>query len=289
MEIQLENKTNNIFRLLRDSENYIDFCPERGGIITNWICGGQKILYFDENRFLKKSLSIRGGVPILFPICGKIDSKFSLFGRKYLELQQHGFARDLIWKFQFNKKDNSLNLFLKNNEYTKQYFPFDFDIKITVILKHNSLNFESEISNNSNKPMPICFGLHPYFNISDFKNIEFLDYPLVCMDQNNNSLLLTDKCLSNLHEGIDLLMYSSGSLSFKDYVFNRKITLINPYPFDIGVIWSDPPRQMICMEPWTSPRNSLINGFRKIYIPSNSSKLLKASILINNIEKRVKK
>mgnify|MGYP000602827321 CR=1 FL=1 len=34
--------------------------------------------------------------------------------------------------------------------------------------------------------MLINFGLHPYFNVSDFKNLEFFDNPLNCQDQEKN-------------------------------------------------------------------------------------------------------
>ncbi len=285
MEIQIQETKNNIFRLIKDKENYINFCPDRGGLITDWTFNGKKILYFDKSRFLDKSLSIRGGVPILFPICGDIEQNLSIFGSNYKQFSQHGFARNLSWNFESYKKKESLNLSLKDNQLTHQYFPFSFQIKIDVTLKFNCLIYDVEIFNNSNNPMPMSFGLHPYFNISDFKNIQFEDHPLVCMDQKKNSLELTNDALLNMDKGIDLLMYSNGSLSFKDYVFGRKITLINPYPFDINVIWSDPPRKMICMEPWTSPRNSLINGFRKILIKPKSSENLKASIIVNEIEK----
>ena len=96
-------------------------------------------------------------------------------------------------------------------------------------------------------------------------------------------MVKTENLLRNSFKGIDLLMYSSGKTSFLDYGFKRKITLINPSPFDISVIWSDPPRQMLCMEPWTSPRNSLGNGFRKIEIIPNSSQKLDASISVENL------
>ena len=283
MKIQLQDVENNIFRLIRDKSNYINFCPDRGGLITDWTSNGKKILYFDKNRFLNKNLSIRGGIPILFPICGNIEEGLTIFGSEYKRLPQHGFARDLAWKFEFNQKKESLNLSMKDNQFTQQYFPFSFEIKIDVFIKLNYLMYEIEIFNNSNYQMPINFGLHPYFNISDFKNIKFEDYPLVCIDQKINSLIFTKNALMNIHKGIDILMYAYGSLSFTDYVFGRKITLINSYPFDLNVIWSDPPRKMICMEPWTSPRNSLINGFRKFLIPSKSSKSLKTKIIINEI------
>ena len=289
MKIKLKNIENNIFRFLKDDFNYIDFCPERGGLITDWTLNGEKILYFDHRRFLDKKLSIRGGIPILFPICGNTDQGLSISGQHYSLLPQHGFARDMNWKYKFNKEKESFYLSLKDNEFTQKYYPFSFEIKIDLKIKLNCLIYEVEIFNNSNIQMPFSFGLHPYFNISDFKNIKFQDYPLVCIDQKSNSLQLTEEYLFNMHKGIDLLMYSSGPLSFIDYSFGRKITLINPYPFDINVIWSDPPRKMICLEPWTSPRNSLINGVRRILIPSYSSKHLKASIIVNEIDGNIDK
>jgi len=78
-------------------------------------------------------------------------------------------------------------------------------------------------------------------------------------------------------------MNTTGMTSFVDLGLKRKITLINPSPFDLCVIWSDPPRKMLCMEPWTSPRNSLVDGIKKINISPNSSQKLKASIKIDKI------
>ena len=90
--------------------------------------------------------------------------------------------------------------------------------------------------------------------------------------------------LNKIHLGVDLLMYSSGRSSFRDKIFKREVTLNHPYPFDLGVFWSDPPRRMICLEPWTSPRNSFVDGFRNIMIPSNDSKRLNASIQIKSLK-----
>ena len=70
MKLELSNKEQGIFVFKLDKNNYIKFCPERGGVITNWVSDGNEILYFDEKRFMDKKKSIRGGIPILFPICG---------------------------------------------------------------------------------------------------------------------------------------------------------------------------------------------------------------------------
>ena len=280
--MKILKKDINTYTLYKDDNNFINFCPSRGGIITNWVFRDHQILYFDKKRFLDKSKSIRGGIPILFPICGNLESK-SLFGDNFLDLMQHGFARDQEWNYGFNQFKNTLCLTLTDNKITRKYYPYFFELEIEIKLSIETLIFKIEILNKSNTTMPVNFGLHPYFNISDFNNVKFVDYPKCCLNQKNNNLAKTENLLKNLSKGIDLLMYSSGKTSFIDYGLKRKITLINPSPFDISVIWTDPPRQMLCVEPWTSPRNSLVNGFRKIEITPNSSQKLYASILVENL------
>ena len=279
--MELFRTENGIYTFRKDKDNFIKFSPERGGIITNWCSNNCQILYFDEKRFLNTTKSIRGGVPILFPICGNLDKCFS-FGKNYKALMQHGFARNLKWNFSLNKIKNSLCLSLNDNNITRQYYPYSFEIEIDYFLEIESLRVEINVLNKSPCEMPINFGLHPYFNISDYKNIKFVERSNTCQNQLNNSQEQTDDLLKNLQNGIDLLMYTSGRTSFKDFGFNRKISLINPAPFDICVLWTDPPRKMICMEPWTSPRNSLATGIKKIDIPANSSQQLSASIKIDH-------
>ncbi len=284
MQIKLFNKETGIFVFQLDQNNYIKFCPGRGGLIINWVSDGQEILYFDEKRFMDKTKSIRGGIPILFPICGNLRTSTSVFGKEYLQITQHGFARDLQWQFFFNENKKSLCLFLNESKKTKKYFPFDFELRIEVTLKINCLEFEITIFNRTDIAMPINFGLHPYFNVSDVKNLEFIDNPLNCQNQEKNIISNTLDELKNINLGVDLLMYTSGRSAFIDKFFKRQVTLNHPYPFDLGVIWSDPPRRMICLEPWTSPRNSFVDGFRKIIIPINDRQRFNASIQIKHLK-----
>ena len=284
MRIKLSNRDHGIFVFELDKKNYIKFCPERGGIITNWVSDGKEILYFDEKRFMDKTKSIRGGIPILFPICGNLNTSSSVFVKDYLQLTQHGFARDLQWQYFFDENENSLCLFLNETKKTKKYFPFDFELRIYVTLKINCLEFEITIYNKTDIALPINFGLHPYFNVSDFKNLDFIDNPINCQNQERNILSNTLDELKNINLGVDILMYTSGTSAFRDKVLKRQVTLNHPYPFDLGVIWSDPPRRMICLEPWTSPRNSFLDGHRNIIIPHNDSQRFDASIQIISLK-----
>ena len=104
---------------------------------------------------------------------------------------------------------------------------------------------------------------------------------LIVRIKKKNIVVNTFDELKNIYSGVDLLTYTSGKSAFRDKILNRQVTLNHPYPFDRGVIWSDPPRRMICLEPWTSPRNSFIDGFRKIMVPSNTSQKFDASIQID--------
>ena len=213
MKLELSNKDQGIFVFQLDKNNYIKFCPERGGVITNWVSDGNEILYFDEIRFMDKTKSIRGGIPILFPICGNLNTSSSVFGNGYLQLPQHGFARDLQWQYLFNENEKFLCLSLNSSKKTKKYYPFDFKLKIEVTLKINFLEFEITIHNKTDFAMPINFGLHPYFNVSDFKNLEFVDNPLNCQDQARNTISNTLDELNKINLGVDLLMYTSGRSS----------------------------------------------------------------------------
>tara|TARA_Y100001933_G_C18996179_1_gene562559 strand:- start:822 stop:1673 length:852 start_codon:yes stop_codon:yes gene_type:complete len=283
VEIQLIDNRSSTYLLKRDSNNYIRFCPKRGGLITHWVSKSESILYFDESRFLDYSKSVRGGIPILFPICGMLNCKESIFGNNFYPMHQHGFARDLEWEFYFCEKNKSLSLFLIDNSRTRKYYPFQFQLQINILLGNSSLNFEILIQNNSDNQMPVNFGMHPYFNISNYSNIKFLNYPINCQNQITNTIDCTSSVLGNLSNGIDILMYSMGEVSFSDFGYKRNVILRNPCPFDLSVIWTDPPRKMICVEPWTSPRDSLIDGFRRIIIPPLNFKKLSASIEIHTI------
>ena len=129
------------------------------------------------------------------------------------------------WQYSFNENENFLCLFLNSSKKTKKYYPFDFELKIEVTLTINSLEFGITIQNKTDFAMPINFGLHPYFNVSDLKNLEFVDNPLNCLDQERNTISNTLDEFKKINLGVDLLMYTSGRSSFRDKIFKREVTL----------------------------------------------------------------
>lgn len=75
--------------ILKDIENdsRLEIVPEKGGIVTNWKIQGQNILYLDQERFKNPSLSVRGGIPVLFPICGNLPENIFYFEDKKIYLK----------------------------------------------------------------------------------------------------------------------------------------------------------------------------------------------------------
>ena len=248
-----------------DFDSLIRIVPERGGLITEWRSEGKELLYFDLERFLDKNKSIRGGIPILFPICGDLSESYLIDGKKH-RLKQHGFARDLPWSIDLLEDKLGIRLKLVDTKDSRACFPFFFTLLMDVYLKEKSLQISVRVYNQSQDSMPFCFGLHPYFQVSNTKKIKIEGLPEKCIDQTNMKVTNTSDQIRILDKGVDFLAYPSCSIKILDLLSRNMIELIHQEPMDTTVIWTDPPRQMVCLEPWTSPRNSLVNGDRKLEV-----------------------
>lgn len=151
--------------VLSDGNAQVAVVPERGGIITSWQIQGQEIFYMDTERFKDPTLSVRGGIPLLFPICGNVpEDTYTLNGQVY-KLQQHGFARNLPWEAtqQSTEDGASVTVCLKSDETTKAGYPFDFELNFIYTLRGNTLELRYRHTNLSDQPMPFSTGIHPYF------------------------------------------------------------------------------------------------------------------------------
>ena len=149
-------------------DSLIRIVPERGGLITEWRSKGKDLLYFDLERFLDEDKSVRGGIPVLFPICGDLSEGYLVNKKKYF-LKQHGFARDLPWSINLLKDKLGIRLKLADTTDSRSYFPFSFTLFMDVYLKEKSLQISVKIYNQSQESMPFSFGLHPYFKISNLQ------------------------------------------------------------------------------------------------------------------------
>ncbi|WP_320673828.1 galactose mutarotase [Prochlorococcus sp. MIT 1341] len=262
-----------------DTGNRLRIVPERGGLITQWFCNGRDVIYFDGNRFLQKSKSVRGGIPILFPICGSlVDGSVQLLDQSF-SIPQHGFARDCKWELTPTKDQKGVLLSLTENKKTLSLFPYHFLIEMEIFLMQSSIDFKITIFNRSEDMMPFSFGLHPYFKVMDLKEIKIEGLCSKCMNHLTMIESDTELELSYLEKGIDFLSSPLETVTLVDFLANKKIKVLFEKPMDLGVIWTDPPRSMVCIEPWTSPRNSLNTGDRLQFIKPGCKQEMRCSFL----------
>ena len=248
--------------------------PERGGLVSAWICGGQDRLYFDEERFGDPSKSIRGGIPVLFPICGNLPGdRLEVDGVAHT-LRQHGFARDLPWTLEALEDQTGIRLSLASTPETLAGYPFSFRVEMECRALAQALEIRTTIENQSAQPMPFSFGLHPYFSVSDLTRTRLTGLPDRCLNHLEMAPAATKDQLARLADGVDFLCQSQGPVTLVDDVSGSQLQLQHQAPLDLTVVWTEPPRSMVCLEPWTGPRQSLLSGDRRLIIQPGGQHVL---------------
>lgn len=251
--------------------------PERGGLVSEWLCNGREVLYFDQERYADPAKSIRGGIPVLFPICGNLpDDSLPLASGTYT-LKQHGFARNLPWTIELLDDQSGVRLSLVDTPDTRAAYPFAFRVQMEMRPVASALEIVTIVTNTSEdggEAMPFSFGLHPYFNVTDLAQTQLEGLAPRCLNHLEMADAETATQLSRLPEGVDFLTRPSGPVTLVDSAAGTRLQLQHHEPMDLTVVWTEPPRPMVCLEPWTGPRQSLISGDRKLELEAGQSSTL---------------
>lgn len=267
------------------AQSELEVVPERGGIITRWRVQGQDILYLDAERFANPKLTVRGGIPILFPICGNLPDNTYTHQKKQYTLKQHGFARDLPWKVtdQVTEHIVSLTLELESNEETRAVYPFDFKVAFTYQLKGNRLEIRQRYTNLSEEQMPFSTGLHPYFHTLDKSQLQFKIPATEYYDQLNKTSHPFTGSFDFDTDEIDVAFRDINSpfASVTDDSRKLRISLSYDEAFSTLVFWAVKGKDYYCLEPWTAPRNAMNTGEHLIRIEPEETFQTVASISAN--------
>ena len=245
--------------------------PERGGLISGWRCGGRELLYLDGPRFADPSLSVRGGIPVLFPICGGLPGNQLPLPQGRFTLMQHGFARDLPWQLSPLDSSDGIALDLRDSPATQAAFPYAFCLRLEVRLAPGTLAITATVRNLGEGVMPFSLGLHPYFQVSALEQVAWQGLPPTCFDHHAMAEDRTEVQLGRIATGMDLLTRPDGPVRLLDRGADSVLELHISHPWDLVVLWSEPPRPMVCLEPWTGPRQALLSGDRRLELAPGES------------------
>ncbi len=252
--------------VLFDSESRatLEVIPERGGIVTRWQVLDQEMLYMDWERLRNPELSVRGGIPLLFPICGNLpDDTYHYRDRAYT-MVQHGFARHLPWEVIDASSATSLTLRLQSHEMTLDQYPFIFECTITYTLTGNCLVIRQEYINQGTQPMPFSSGLHPYFAVN---NKSALRISIPSSKYSDKLTGTTEPFSGKFDWTCDEIDWAFGDLTSPtatvlDQDQGLKLSLTYDKLYSTLVFWTHKGKDFYCLEPWTGPRNALNTGTR---------------------------
>jgi galactose mutarotase-like enzyme len=260
--------------------------PDRGGIITEWQVAGQDYFFMDWDRYQDPKNSIRGGNPILFPICGNLpENTYQLDGTTYT-LNQHGFARNMVWAVTATNTDGaaSITLTLSSTPETLVSYPFDFEVAYTYVLKGNTLTIDQQYTNKSDRPMPFSAGFHPYFAVGDKSKLSF-DIPASeSWGKTATSGTPFFNTFNFEQDEIDLAFGDlTRSVAIVSDLATQKRLVINSPEFSTLVFWTLKGLDFYCLEPWSAPRNALNTGKHMITIAPNESHALSCNLAIETM------
>ncbi|MEK3531452.1 aldose 1-epimerase family protein [Lactobacillus crispatus] len=209
--------------------------------------------------------------PVLFPIVGRLKNDEYKYQGKTYHMGQHGFARDCDFEVK-NHTQESITFLLKDNEKTREMYPFKFEFRVNYNLMNNLLEENFSVVNKSDETMIFGVGGHPGFNLPVNNGEEKEDYyfdmhpsiarvkiPLkgAYLDWNNRSLASTDSFI-----GLSDELFKDDALIYELHGHDNKVSLrTDKSKFHINVwtrnapyvgIWSQYPNtaNYVCIEPW---------------------------------------
>jgi len=233
-------------------------CPERGGILLQLTLFGEEVFYLQEETFADVSKNIRGGNPVLFPICGPLpNDEYELDGVTY-KMKQHGFARNKVWKTD-SISGQKVTLSLQADEETLQQYPYYFQLKFTYELTDGKLHIYQTYANLGEGAMPFFAGFHPYFsgnhilskyNIPSSQYFDYEDFTIKKRTCATSQLEISDSKV--------FLHLSDSMISFKGEAYTMNINYSEHFKY--AVLWSESPEEYICLEPWMARAGSFTNN-----------------------------
>lgn len=249
----------------------IEILPEKGGTISSMKYLGKEILYCNQENMLSNERP-RGGIPILFPCCGRTNDNKVIFDNEEYPMPIHGFAHLLPWKLIGEKLDNTVILELNSSRETKKYYPYDFRVNISYKLMKNSLKIKFMVKNIGNNMMPFVLGFHPYFGIDDVADVKVFIDGCDFIDYNTGDKIYYAQPI--IFHGDNEITYiyerPSAPLTIQNEKLGNKIIMNSAEYFSKIIIWKGVNSKFICVEPWGAMPNALNNGESRYLLPEES-------------------
>jgi galactose mutarotase-like enzyme len=240
------------------TNSWFRISPKRGGIVTSYGVNGEEQLYLDKPTFDDPKANIRGGIPILFPICGQLVNKTYEWDDQVYLMDNHGVARTNPWEVVGTEQQPgyaSITIKQMSTAETLEAYPFAYELVFTFRLQEQRLHIEQEYRNNSNADMPMYAGFHPYFLVDHKDNTLESDASQIIYLTERKQVPYTGEVeMSKLPDSIAFSKAASKKISFQPKA-GHEIHLTYGEEFQYVVIWSLDGKPFMCVEPWMALTN----------------------------------
>jgi len=249
--------------------------PQFGARLLRWSVGDQELIVWPENADFSKVNKVRGGNPILFPFIArhmlKGETGYWKDGDTVREMPIHGFAREMPFQV-VESTDSTLVMRLKDNEKTREYYPFSFHFDVGISLnKDNELRVSLKVKNLSDRPLPYYTGHHFYFNVPHQQREDWkIQIPCSQTAHQRPDGAITFNSQSMIHSD-----FSDDSLIDRFHIMEKpqpilfghekngphfRVRLDHPATIPWGAVttWTQAPESdFYCVEPWTGLPNAI--------------------------------
>jgi galactose mutarotase-like enzyme len=98
--------------------------------------------------------------PVLFPIVGSLKQGYYTYKAQDFALSRHGFGRDKQFEL-LDQDPQQLIFLLKDSLYTREVYPFGFELYILYSLEEKELIVRYIVRNTEKEVLPYSIGAHP--------------------------------------------------------------------------------------------------------------------------------
>lgn len=253
----------------------VTLAPSRGGMVARYSVGGIPVLFLDETTLADPGKSVRGGIPVLFPIAGKLPGDRYEVGGRAFAMKQHGFARNIPWDVVSESTEDgaTVTLGLDASEATRAQYPFEFALRFTYRLHGGVLSVEQRFENRGDTPMPLHPGLHPYFFVPDATKPQVrvdTDATRAFDNRTGREVALT-RPIELAGREVDLflldhrprhtILHRPGMPGVRIGFGDEQALL---------VVWTLPGRDFVCVEPWRTRPGALAGAFAPTIPPGGA-------------------
>lgn len=230
----------------------------KGAQIRNLTDGNNEYIWQVDEKIWGNS------APVLFPICGRLNNNYYLYGDKRYDMEIHGFARNSIFRVE-HKGEEEVTLLLTSNEVTRNVYPFEFEFRVFFKLDGQSLYVTYSVKNAGDGSMYFSFGGHEGYACPQGVEQYSLSFPedtVLTRYMLRNGFLygetedikLQNHCLPLRYSEFEKCTYVFQNLKSQSVILSEKngdrSIKVDFEGFPVLALWTLQDRKYLCIEPW---------------------------------------